>query len=418
MKIKKKVLVRILAVVCFICVLGGGLLVLFLQNEAKNKEQESEERKRLEAQKQAIEALYAPYVKVVKESKLYQKTKKSYQEIGTVSSGMEFELEQEPITSDTKYFHVKGYDFYLPYQDVEKIEALSFSSRYQKYLPQEEVTIKKGTTLALEGKLSFQLMQDVRGKVYRKQGDTRFVEYQNQLFAVSPEQLEEVTPLDVSGAITQIPVLVYHFIYLNGDTTCNESICFSENQIRSHFSYLKETGAFTMNTEEMKQFIKGEIQLPQKSVLITIDDGARAEKFIPFLEEYQLNATLFLITSWYDTAPFQSPYLEIASHGHDLHNPGVCPGGQGGGIKCLDEAKLQEDFRLTREKLNGTTAFCYPFYEYNDYAIEQLKKGGFEIAFMGGMYKATRGTDLMKVPRISLNSSSTVEDVKAIVEGA
>ena len=61
-----------------------------------------------------------------------------------------------------------------------------------------------------------------------------------------------------------------------------------------------------------------------------------SNKEIEILEKYQVQATMFLITSQYPTKYFQSEYLELHSHTHNMHNVGVCPGGQGGGIKCLD----------------------------------------------------------------------------------
>ena len=47
--------------------------------------------------------------------------------------------------------------------------------------------------------------------------------------------------------------------------------------------------------KESFQVLVEKLRLPKKSILITIDDGSRAENFIPLLEEYQVNATLFLI---------------------------------------------------------------------------------------------------------------------------
>ena len=408
---KKKV---IISISLLLLLLGGAFLFVFYkEQEAKDRQKKLEQDQR---QQEKIEKAYAPFVEVTNDATLYQKQGEIFQEVGTAYKGMQFELFDEEITSQTKYFHIKGYDLYIPYQFVKKVENLTVNTRYQHYLPLESVTVKQGTNLEISGKIKLQLPDKIQGKVYQKKGNIHYVEYQNQLFEVSEESLENIQKLEVVDAAERIPVLVYHFIYLNGEE-CNESICFHEDQIRSHFSYLKEANVFTMNTDEMKAFIKGEIELPKKSVLITIDDGARAEKFIPFLEEYGLNATLFLITSWYNKEDFLSPYLEVASHGHDLHNPGVCPGGQGGGIKCLDEATIQKDLRLSREELDNSTAFCYPFYEYNDYAIDQLKKAGFEIAFRGGMTKVTKGTDLFRVPRISLDRTTTKEEVQQIIEG-
>ena len=98
-----------------------------------------------------------------------------------------------------------------------------------------------------------------------------------------------------------------------------------------------------------------------------------------------------------------SGYIEYHSHGDNLHNQGICPGGQGGAIKCLNKTKLLEDLALSRKKLAGSTAFCYPFYEYNNYSISVLKEAGFTMAFggtgEGGNYKVKPGIDKFKLPR-------------------
>lgn len=140
-------------------------------------------------------------------------------------------------------------------------------------------------------------------------------------------------------------------------------------------------------------YVDGKIRLP-KSVLITIDDGYKAEDGIATLEEYQMYATLFLVTSIYDPKNFISDYVELHSHSDNLHKTGDCPTGQGGGIQCLDEKTIQEDLKKSREKLNNTTYFCYPFYEYNEYSIKMLKEAGFTMAFIG---ESTRSDNLVHV---------------------
>ena len=164
-----------------------------------------------------------------------------------------------------------------------------------------------------------------------------------------------------------------------------------------------------MNTTELRLYLEGKLRAPKNSILVTIDDGARAEGFIPLLEEYQVNATLFLVSSWYPVSNFQSDYMEIASHTHNLHTPRVCSGGQGSPLKCLEKTKLVADLKTSREVLSGTEAFCFPFYEYNDYGISALKEAGFKMAFIGGHKKATRGVDLFKIPRLPLRKDTTLQ---------
>ena len=97
-----------------------------------------------------------------------------------------------------------------------------------------------------------------------------------------------------------------------------------------------------------------------------------------------------------------------------MHNANKCPGGnQGSQLLCEDKDVILEDLKISREKLNGAFAFAYPFYDYNDRLIEILKETGFEMAFIGihntlGMSKP--GTDLFRIPRLTLSSLTTMED--------
>ena len=115
------------------------------------------------------------------------------------------------------------------------------------------------------------------------------------------------------------------------------------------------------------------------------------------------------------TDAWYSKSLELHSHTYNMHTPGVCSGGQGSPLKCLEKTKLVADLKQSRETLNGTTAFCYPFYELNDYAVSALKEAGFKIAFMGGYRKATTGIDLYRVPRIPLNRYTTVSQYASLI---
>ena len=170
---------------------------------------------------------------------------------------------------------------------------------------------------------------------------------------------------------------------------------------------------------EFEMYLDGAIQLP-KSVVLTIDDGWRAGIGTKVISEYKLNATLFLMSYYYDPRNYQNEYIEVHSHGHDIHNPGICPGGQGGAIKCMEKSKLLADLKASRDKLNGTTYFCYPFYEYNDYSIQVLKEAGFTMAFggymEGGVAKASPGINKFKIPRYVIYSYTTANELASYIK--
>ena len=219
-----------------------------------------------------------------------------------------------------------------------------------------------------------------------------------------------------------IAVLNYHFFYdaslASERSDCNQVICLSTDNLKKHLNYIKDNNIFTPTMEELEMYIDGYIQLP-KSVVLTIDDGWRADIGSNIMAEYELNGTVFLTTLGHDPGAYKNEYIETHSHGHDIHKQGVCSGGQGGGIKCLDKAILLDDLGKSREKLFNTTVFCYPFYEYNNYSIEVLKEAGFTMAFggygEGGYYKVVPGINKFKLPRYVIYSYTSVNNIASYI---
>ena len=404
-RLKKKI---IFGVIIFFILIGIGCGVGYYFHHQEQVRVALEKAKLKE-----IKSHYSEIVEISKDTSLYEEIDGKYSEIGTIAMGEVVSLENEKITLDTKYFKIKELGYYVKYQDVKSgDELLEKDDRYKKYLVfNENVVSLDNVKLYRDGKVVYTIKDGIDSPIILKDDNGYYVEYFNELLFVNKEdvlktyEVANTNEVEASG----IPVTVYHFIYLEGDTSCNEAICHPESQIREHFNYLKTNNYFTMNTTELRLYLEGKLRAPKNSILVTIDDGARAQNFIPLLEEYQVNATLFLISGWYYTDQFPSSYMELASHTHNLHTPGVCSGGQGSPLKCLDKTELVADLVKSRQVLFGTEAFCFPFYEYNDYGISALKEAGFKMAFIGGGRKATRGVDLFKIPRIPLNRYTTLE---------
>ena len=113
--------------------------------------------------------------------------------------------------------------------------------------------------------------------------------------------------------------------------------------------------------KDMSLWMQKKIQLPKKTAVITIDDGAMGTDthLIELLEKYDLHGTLFLITAWWPKEKYVSDNLEIQSHGNDIHNF------QGEALYKTKQ-QLLTDFQLSIQALDGeNTAFCYPFYAHN-----------------------------------------------------
>ena len=395
-------------------------VVLYLANALEHERERTEyyrstldDIKRLDS----IEYHYNDYVRTNKKTNLYDYKSGEFIPVASVSAGVYFGLRDAEITLETEFFFIEHLELFIRYQDVDVVEEVLTDDRWRNYvLFPELITTVEDVNLYQSDEIKFTLSEPLIRRIVRKTSDGYYIEFNNDLYLVKHDDIYEIVDIETTDEYADdIPVLVYHFIYLEGDNTCNEMICHSEHQIREQFSYLRNNDFFTINTTEMQWFLKEEIKLPKNTALITIDDGPRAEHFIPILEQYSINSTLFLISSWFPKENFYSPYMEIASHTHDLHNTRRCPGGQGSALRCYDMEILLADLMMSRSTLNYTTSFAYPFYEYNQHALNAVEEAGFITAFVGGGRRARVGDDLLRIPRISINRNTRIDQFTRIV---
>lgn len=219
-----------------------------------------------------------------------------------------------------------------------------------------------------------------------------------EMLAGIPKKVEK--PKTTGGSVA---VLNYHFFYDAATESCNESICISTENFRKQLDYLKNNGYKTLTMQEFYDWKMGNITIPEKSVLLTIDDGAMGtDTHLPtILSEYQMHASLFLITGWWDISKYQkTPYLEIYSHGDELHHNDYCAGSNCGFKPLLlSKDEIVADLNLSLSKGVGKLAFCYPFYKTSQTLETALREVGIPLAFAGGNRKATRSVSNYYIPR-------------------
>lgn len=221
---------------------------------------------------------------------------------------------------------------------------------------------------------------------------------------------------------TEIAVLNYHFFYDKKTEKCNQIICLDITNFEKQLKYLKENNFKTLTIEEYRSWIYEEIDLPEKSVLLTIDDGAmgtskiNGNKLIPLLEKYQTNATLFLITGWWKKDNYQSKYLDIQSHTHLMHDEKQCSNKtRGAEMLCSSKEEIIKDLKKSIERVDNNTSFCFPFYLYDNKSIEALKELGFKLAFIDGNKKSNQENNKYKLPRYIIYKDTSLNTFKKMV---
>lgn len=365
-------------------------------------------------------------VEVTENTDLYELVNKKFIKMGKISKGNTLELQEEQYSEKTKYFKIKDSNYYLSYNDIKKVDSIpTVNNRYKIYLPfNENIKTKNVTTFTDESGISFTINKSFDFPIIIKEDNKYGIEYKKQLYYISATDVEKTYEQEnnTEKIKDKIITLTYHFIYDPNAEQCNQAICHTLEQFESHLKYIKDNGYLTLKLDELEMYLDGKVNLPYKSVVLTIDDGTLIDdKALRLLEEYEQYATLFVITGWIENYErLQSPYLLLESHTNKMHNQYECKGMglQGGGILCKDEEYVLNDLKTCQDKLGGSVYFSYPFFDVNDHAIELLKKAGYRMAFIGqsntnGFSKP--GTNKYKIPRKSIFNSTTLDDLATLL---
>ena len=407
MKISVKIIITLL------CVLIGFSVIFFGKNLLNNKS--SNKKNDVKTNKIDITSNYNDYVIATTDTDIYNKKLKK---IGKIYKDTKILLDDKKNIKD-KYYKLKNADIYIKYDSVTKSDAFTYENEYKTYknyiVYNENIKTKSNYKLLNGDNTLYEFNNSDTYKIIIKDEEKYGIEFNDQLFYIKSEDVESnIESANSDNVIaSDIAVLNYHYtIDKNSDEgkECRQTICMDQNQVEEEIKYLKDNNFYPVTMQDLYLFLTGKIQLPEKSVSITIDDGWYLTRMISILEKYQMQGTLYLIGSLASPNDYTSQYLEIHSHTWDMHTPNVCNGSHGGGLLCLDEQTILDDLKKSRESLNNTDILCYPFYEYNARTIELVKKAGFKMALAGGYRKAKPGDNIYAVPRFELGNYTTMND--------
>ena len=325
---------------------------------------------------------YNKYVKVNNESTLYKMENNELKEIGKVNKDINLELDD----IHKNYYKIKNLNYYIEYKNVDKIDNYEVNDRYKRYVPFNQNAVTTNKTIFYNDKgYAYEIDESISLPIIIKDTDKYYVEYNNSLVYVNKDDVKVINKHNTDlKTRNNIRTFTYHAVYKDGETCKNTSICHPYKQFDSHMKYLYDNNYLTLTMEELEMFLDKKINIPTKTVVITLDDGNLAKNAIEVLEKYKLYATYFVITGRYDAYKIETKYVKFESHTDNLHNNYKCPGGeQGGQLLCEDEDKVIKDLKLSQEKLGESHYFSYPFFDWNQRAFKILKQCGFRLAFLG-----------------------------------
>ena len=215
-----------------------------------------------------------------------------------------------------------------------------------------------------------------------------------------------------------LAVLMYHYFYDEsaGEKSKNSN-WMSISKFEDQLNYLKENNYYYPTWQEVADFVDGKIDLPENSVVITMDDGHKSvyNLAIPLLDKYNIPATAFIITKKFDTAnleKYKNSTIDFQSHTNNMHRGGGTIG-HGGIFPALSIEESVADLKESIEKLGGNSgALAYPYGDCTERTMQAAEQAGFKVAFTTVNKKIKPGMDKYELPRVRMYSDITLNGFK------
>ena len=226
------------------------------------------------------------------------------------------------------------------------------------------------------------------------------------------KRLENGTYLSDNG----LPVLMYHFFYDKNEREAQDGNWIEISDFEAQMKYLSENDFYFPTWDEVENYIDGKTELPEKSVVITVDDGDPSffELGVPIIQKYNVQATSFVVAYWYgDVAQNKQKNVSYQSHSYDMHKAGS----NGKGVMLSwDYERMVEDLKTSQEVLGGANIFCYPFGQFNELDKKALKDTGFKLAFTTQGGRVKKGASKYELPRVRVAGTTSMESFIKKVE--
>lgn len=207
----------------------------------------------------------------------------------------------------------------------------------------------------------------------------------------------------------KIPVLMYHSLEYDPSNP-NNSARIKAEDFAAQMKWLHDNGYTAISLDTLYQGLAGGKGFPEKSVVLTFDDGYGDfyTNGFPVLVQYGFAATVFMISSYVDKAGYlTSDQLKTIAAGgvtvedHTVTHP------------YLDKLSYDSQYKelgSSRTALEGITgvpitAVAYPYGHFDSETIRATRALSYHMGFkMSGGWVAV-GDDMLEIPRVYIGDS-------------
>ncbi|MBQ9060528.1 MAG: DUF5011 domain-containing protein [Firmicutes bacterium] len=214
-----------------------------------------------------------------------------------------------------------------------------------------------------------------------------------------------------------LPICMYHYVYDENDPPDDVNSRYknyiSKQDLIEEMNWLNEEGYYYPAWEEVRDYVDGKLLLPEKSIVLTFDDGeyATLDQLLPIVEETHVPVTSFLITEHAGEKKvknYKSKYLRFESHTHGLHHAGGAAGFRGM-LPVIDYETGLADLKKSIEICGSGLAIAYPYGDYNENVRTITEAAGFLIGVTTQFGNARPGMNPLALPRVRMWQDQTMD---------
>ena len=208
-----------------------------------------------------------------------------------------------------------------------------------------------------------------------------------------------------------VPVLYYHSVE---PSEANEVII-SPDRLKKELQFIKDSGYTTLTMSEFNDYILNEKPIPEKSILITFDDGYMDNytNAFPILKELDMKATIFVITSVLDSGSYylsSEQIKEMSDYGIDIESHTLTHSH----LNQMTYEEQLKELKDSKEKIESITgkkvlSVAYPYGDFNEDSIKAVKEAGYSFAFTTNLGYSDREDDPFKLDRIYVSSRYSMD---------
>jgi len=238
-----------------------------------------------------------------------------------------------------------------------------------------------------------------------------------------------ISPQASANNAISIPILTYH----NFDPSTSGSMTISTGKFENQIKWLKDNGYTIVPLKDVVSYLQGNnVDLPEKSVVITVDDGKDSvyKYMLPIVQKYNIPVTLFIYPSAISNASYAMTWDQLKTlqkielfdiQSHTYWHPNfkqekarLTPEEY---QKFVDN-QLSKSKKVLEEKLGiQVTLLAWPFGIYDEYLEEQAANAGYAAAFSVDPRPANRSEKMMSQPRYMISEGQTMKTFEKIAQG-